>query len=123
MGRGTQQSKASRKRCFFCVVFPIQGACALLTLNSPFTVLKSVVSKNRTAVDFQNPKRNINGDPARYLYSWGGRLSISFHFNKNIKAPFWVLLFLKRVVSKTRTAVDFYIVYKKYISLANIFLI
>ena len=26
--------------CFFCVVFPIQGACAPLTLNSPFTVFE-----------------------------------------------------------------------------------
>ena len=49
--------------------------------------LKRVVSKTRTAEEFQNPKRNINGVPTRYLYSWGGRLSISFRFNKNIKAP------------------------------------
>lgn len=40
LGRGTQQSKAPRAGCFFCVVFPIQGTRAPLTLNSPFTVFE-----------------------------------------------------------------------------------
>ena len=40
LGRGTQQSKASRTRCFFCVVFPIQGTRAPLTLNSLFSVFE-----------------------------------------------------------------------------------
>lgn len=47
LGRGTQQSKASRTRCFFCVVFPIQGTRAPLTLKSPFTVFEKS--------GFQNP--------------------------------------------------------------------
>ena len=62
--------------------------------------MKRVVSKTRTAEDFQNLKRNINGVPTRYLYSWGGKLSISFRFNKNIKAPQVGAFVLKSVVSK-----------------------
>ena len=84
----------------FLCRFSHNETCAPLILIPFSLVLKNAVSKTRTAEDFQNPKRNINGVPARYLYSWGGRLSISFRFNKNIKAPQRVLLFLKSVVSK-----------------------
>ena len=57
------------------------------TPSGCFCFEKRGFPKTRTAEDFQNPKRNINGVPTRYLYSWGGILSISFRFNKNIKAP------------------------------------
>lgn len=49
LGQGTQQSKASRTRCFFCVVFPIQGTRAPLTLNFLFSVFEKRV--------FQKPEQ------------------------------------------------------------------
>lgn len=66
-GRGTQQSKASRTRCFFCVVFPIQGARALLTLNSPFTGFEKRGFQNPNSGGFSEPQKKHQRGPHEIL--------------------------------------------------------
>ena len=67
LGRGTQQSKASRTRCFFCVVFPIQGTRALLTLNSPFTVFEKRGFQNPSSGGFSEPQKKRQRGPHEIL--------------------------------------------------------